>query len=389
MYRTTNLPNTRIHVADALRGIAVAGIILIHACEHFNLYWAGLGFDRAIVAGLEKPVADFAWWLLAGKMYTIFALLFGVSFYVQSDNQAQRGRSFTGRFTWRMVLLFGIGLVNTAFYNGDILVLYAVLGLLLPWLGKLPTRWLWAVFALLAAQPFELFQIATGDTLYLDASVWGDPALPSFTDGGLGDTIAASLRYGQPMTFAWYLNSGRVTQTLALFVGGMLLGRRRLFYDEPGNRRVWGALLAGGLLIAAALFEPHGAESSPLRVMTAAWYNLAQTTVFVSAVVLLWYTYAGFRRTVGHLSVIGRMSLTNYLLQSVLGTMLFYNWGFGLFREVGTVYGLLLGVGIVVVQYQFSRLWLRRFSHGPVEWVWKKLTWIELPRLRRSPAGSE
>ena len=128
MYRTTGLPNTRIRVADALRGIAVAGIILIHACEHFNLYWAGLPYRRALVEGLEEPVAEFMWWLLAGKMYTIFALLFGLSFYVQSDNQAQRGRSFTGRFTWRMVLLLGIGLVNTAFYNGDVLVLYALLG---------------------------------------------------------------------------------------------------------------------------------------------------------------------------------------------------------------------------------------------------------------------
>ena len=134
MYRTTGLPNTRIRVADALRGIAVAGIILIHACEHFNLYWAGLPYRRALVEGLEEPVAGFMWWLLAGKMYTIFALLFGLSFYVQSDNQAQRGRSFTGRFTWRMALLLGIGLVNTAFYNGNVLVLYALLGVLLPWL---------------------------------------------------------------------------------------------------------------------------------------------------------------------------------------------------------------------------------------------------------------
>ena len=153
MYRTTGLPNTRIRVADALRGIAVAGIILIHACEHFNLYWAGLPYRRALVEGLEEPVAGFMWWLLAGKMYTIFALLFGLSFYVQSDNQAQRGRSFTRRFTWRMVLLLGIGLVNTAFYNGDVLVLYALLGVLLPWLGKLPPRWLWALFGILALQP--------------------------------------------------------------------------------------------------------------------------------------------------------------------------------------------------------------------------------------------
>ncbi len=162
MYRTTCKPNTRIHVADALRGIAVAGIILIHACEHFNLYWSGMSFDRALVAGWEQPVADFMWWLLAGKTYTIFALLFGLSFYVQSDNQAQRGRDFTGRFTWRMALLFVIGWINTAIYNGDVLVLYSVLGLTLPWLGRLPSRWLWAVFALLALQPLELLQLASG-----------------------------------------------------------------------------------------------------------------------------------------------------------------------------------------------------------------------------------
>ena len=376
MYRTTGLPNTRIRVADALRGIAVAGIILIHACEHFNLYWAGLPYRRALVEGLEEPVAEFMWWLLAGKMYTIFALLFGLSFYVQRDNQAQRGRSFTGRFTWRMVLLLGIGLVNTAFYNGDVLVLYALLGVLLPWLGKLPTRWLWALFGILALQPLELFQIAAARPLYVDADVWGDAALPAFTEGTLGDTLRASLRYGQPMTLAWYLNNGRITQTLAMFLLGMLLGRRRLFYDEPGNRRVWGGILAGSLLAAVALAADFGGEGSPLRVMTSAWYNLAQTMALVASVVLLWYGFGAFRRAVGPISAIGRMSLTNYLLQSVLGTAVFYNWGLGLYREVGIVYALLIGTGLVVVQYQFSRLWLRRFSHGPVEWLWKKLTWL-------------
>ena len=210
MYRTTGLPNTRIRVADALRGIAVAGIILIHACEHFNLYWAGLPYRRALVEGLEEPVAEFMWWLLAGKMYTIFALLFGLSFYVQSDNQAQRGRSFTGRFTWRMVLLLGIGLVNTAFYNGDVLVLYALLGVLLPWLGKLPTRWLWALFGILALQPLELFQIAAARPLYVDADVWGDAALPAFTEGTLAVEMLDKLIKGEEVDHWTYTPTGPI-----------------------------------------------------------------------------------------------------------------------------------------------------------------------------------
>ena len=108
MYRTTNRPNTRIEVADALRGIAVAGIILFHAREHFNLYWSALDLSRAGFGSWEQPVADALGFLLSGKMYAIFALLFGLSFFIQSDNQAQRGNDFSLRFAWRMVLLFGI-----------------------------------------------------------------------------------------------------------------------------------------------------------------------------------------------------------------------------------------------------------------------------------------
>ena len=139
MHRTTNLPNTRIEVADALRGIAVAGIILFHAREHFNLYWSGLNYLRAGFGGWEQTVAGALGFLLSGKMYAIFALLFGLSFFIQSDNQAQRGNDFSLRFAWRMVLLFIIGLVNAAIYNGDVLTYYAVFGLLMIPIGKLPS----------------------------------------------------------------------------------------------------------------------------------------------------------------------------------------------------------------------------------------------------------
>jgi uncharacterized protein len=83
----------------------------------------------------------------------------------------------------------------------------------------------------------------------------------------------------------------------------------------------------------------------------------------------------------------GRMSLTNYLLQSLLGTALFYNWGMGLYRHVDVIYGTLAGVGIILVQYAFCRIWLRRHSHGPVEWLWKKLTWLDIPFLDRKIAS--
>ena len=104
MYKTSNLPNTRIDVADALRGIAVAGIILYHSVEHFDIFT-----QEPITHTLasDQLVADVLAWLLSGKMYGIFAMLFGLSFFIMNDNQQQKGKNFSLRFAWRMCLLFG------------------------------------------------------------------------------------------------------------------------------------------------------------------------------------------------------------------------------------------------------------------------------------------
>ena len=153
MYHTSNLPNTRIDVADALRGIAVAGIILYHSVEHFNIFT-----QETIVYPLssDQTVADVLAWLLSGKMYGIFAMLFGLSFFIMNDNQAQKGRSFSGRFAWRMCLLFLFGVVNVAFYDGDILMLYAVYGLFLIPVSYLSSGLVWLIIGLLVIQPVEL-----------------------------------------------------------------------------------------------------------------------------------------------------------------------------------------------------------------------------------------
>ena len=103
-YTPSTLPNTRIDVADVLRGIAIGGIVLIHFIEHLNFYNFPAPSSR-FWAAMDKAVCDTTFYLLAGKMYAIFATLFGLSFYIQHDNQAQEGIDFRPRFVWRMVLL--------------------------------------------------------------------------------------------------------------------------------------------------------------------------------------------------------------------------------------------------------------------------------------------
>ena len=230
MNKTRNLPNTRIDVADALRGFAVAGIILYHSVDHFDVI-----AEEPILHTLpcEQMVGEVLAWLLSGKMYGIFAMLFGLSFFIMNDNQQQKGRSFSARFAWRMCLLFGFGLVDVAFYDGDILMLYAVYGLLLIPVSYLSSHIVWCIIALLAIQPIELFCVLSGKTIDHTAlfDLYGS-IMELHRQGTFWENVQANLLYGFELNFRYNIYSGRLTQLLCLFILGMQLGRQRMFYDE-------------------------------------------------------------------------------------------------------------------------------------------------------------
>ena len=235
-YKTLGLKNSRIDVADALRGLAVAGIILYHSVEHFNMYDGSI--EHAYTLGCDDWMADVLALLLSGKMYGIFALLFGLSFFIMNDNQQQRGNCFSGRFAWRMFLLAMLGIVNTAFFDGDILFSYAIYGLVLIPLSYLPTKWLWWVVAFLFIQPVEIYSRISG--WQVDASalseVYGN-MYHGHQHGTFLENAYSNLRYGQVATYYWCLMKGRHTQTICLFILGMLVGRKRLSYPRQWRWR--------------------------------------------------------------------------------------------------------------------------------------------------------
>ena len=378
MYKTKGLRNSRIEVADALRGIAVVGIILYHSVEHFNL--------GSMHPSLSFPCDGFVFnlltVLLSGKMYGIFALLFGLSFFIMRDNQEQKGKDFSLRFAWRMVLLFCFGVINMAFYNGDILTFYALLGLLMIPAGYLSTPLLWAVTIFLLVQPIEIYSLLSG--WKPDISAMGKYYMTmgqAAVEGNFFECAGASLKYGFLTSLLWFIGKGRMTQTLGLFFLGILFGRLRLFYNEGNNRNVWRVVLAvSAAAVIAGSILGHWARGSVSFGKTDALfhplYNLAILMLIVSGVVLLWYRFDGFRKSLSHICFFGRMSLTNYLLSSVLGCFIFYGWGLALNDVLGTTWSFLTGIGIVVLQILLLRLWARKHKRGPLETIWRKLTWI-------------
>lgn len=390
-YQPSTLPNTRIDAADLLRAVAVGGIIMLHFIEHLNFY------SFPPLTKFDEAVWDVAFFVLSNKMYAIFAMLFGLTLFVQHDNQAQRGFDFRPRFAWRMVLLFGFGLLDLLFFNGDILTVYAVCGLLVLPLVRAGNRVVLGFALLLALQPVELFYFVGSlinpglQPLNLGSDDLFVAILPAQEGGSWFDVAWAGLRYGLPVNFTWALEHGRFTQTLFLFLLGLWLGRRRMFYDEGRNAAVWRRTLVWSLAAFAVLcplrytvpqlFASECAQAS-LTVMLDMWKNLAMMLFYVSALTLAYHRTSA-RRLLSGLLPYGKMSLSNYIGQSVVGGFIFYHWGLGLYAVSGHAMSLALGVVFILLQYTFCRLWLRSHKRGPLEQLWHNATWAGARRPKK------
>lgn len=389
-YTPSLKPNTRIDVADILRGIAIGGIVLIHFIEHLNFYLFPEP-STPFMATLNQNVWDTTFFLLAGKMYAIFSMLFGLSFFIQHDNQAQLGVDFRPRFLWRMVLLMMFGLFDLLFYNGDILTLYAVCGVLVVPFVRANNRVLVAATILFALQPVEIAYIIMGlidpttTSLNLGSGALFKAILPAQAEGSIVDVAIKGIQNGFPVNFLWAIEHGRFTQTIFLFLLGIYLGRRRLFYDEGNNVAIWKRVLVGSLCAFAVLFPlykvvPNMIDTAcikeSVKVMLNMWKNFAMMLFYVSGVVVLFYCTTA-KNFLIKIAPYGKMSLTNYLSQSIIGGFVFYNWGLGLYKYSGHTSSLMLGVLCVALQYLFCRWWLKSHSHGPFEALWRKLTWID------------
>jgi len=122
-----SVSSPRLHVVDALRGFAIISIMLLHNIEHFDWYYLPPNLPDWMIH-VDKGIWDTLFFLFGGKSYAIFALLFGLTFFIQSNNQKKKGKDFRVRFAWRLVLLCVFGIFNSCFFQGDILFIYAIIG---------------------------------------------------------------------------------------------------------------------------------------------------------------------------------------------------------------------------------------------------------------------
>jgi uncharacterized protein len=392
------LASSRIEIVDALRGSALFGILLLHSIEHwdFSRYPANAPDWMRM---LDRNTHDIGFFLFGGKAYAIFAMMFGLSFFLILDRWSAHGINFPGRFLWRLGVLALLGYVHGIVYCGDILLIIAVLGVPLVFIHRFGSQMLfWISFVLMLQIPsiWQAGRVLT-DAGYTPAqplswAVYGR-LWNVYSNGSFLDVCATNLWTGQSSRILWTIETGRYLQMMGLFVWGLLLGRSRVFEDPARCRRLgWWALIGG--LIGFAILYPIKAhlESSGLKDLrlysvdnlVGSYGNLAQMAIWVGGFVLL-YQQAATRRLLGLLAPYGRMSLTCYVTQALVGVPLFYGFGFALYRYMGPFTSVLFGIAYFTLQCALAHLWLKRFVYGPLEWLWRSCTFLTFATPMRRP----
>lgn len=399
MSKNLVIPKKRINSIDALRGFALFGILMFHCME---------GFDLFIIHELSSPfwqkidsiVLESMALLFAGKAYAIFSLLFGLSFFMQMDSQAEKGNDFRWRFLWRLVLLLVLGYLNSIVYMGEFFVVYAILGVTLIPFYKVSTKWLIPLTVLLFIQIPDIYnfifalngstQVAPPLVVYMDGLY--EEAGQVFMHGSLSDVLKFNLWKGLLAKLLWVINNARFPQLIGLFIVGMLIGRAGIHKDEEKIVKYSKKALPYGVAVfalfyAIVLLLPYmGVEGLALKAGTTlfkTYSNLGMMLMYVCGFMILYYK-TNADKILDKIAPVGRMSVTNYMTQGLIGVPLFYGFGLSLAVELTFLQSFFVGIVIYAAQIVFSNWWIKRYYYGPIEWLWRVATWLKPVPFKRN-----
>lgn len=368
---TLNIPqkkttSKRIEVIDALRGFALLGIILTHSTAVFKetTSYSASYSDSGILSMLDSFINTSVHFLAKGKFYTIFSFLFGLSFAIQLQNARSKGKPFSRRFIWRLAILFIIGCLHNLLYSGDILQIYAVLGLVLIVCADLKNK--------------ELVLLSTLFYVVSIAAILSSSELSEDVNQ-LMVTVSNSelLSFLGLRKLDFQILTGRLFVTISLFVLGLYVGRKNIFTYTLENRLLFKKILIGSNIAALVSMVIYGlaksSETIPSSYLNAisAVEGIALSSFYVAIIVHL-YRVEVFHRVLQRLVPVGKMGLSIYIMQSLFLTQ-FYNLGSDIIARIGLTTVIGFTVFFFLIQILFASWWMSRYRFGPVEWLWRTL----------------
>ncbi len=369
----------RIEALDMLRGFSLLGIFIANMLVFHSPYMYMDPYSWFPDNGEGLP---FMWLdiFIEASFYPIFAMLFGYGLSMQYEKSLLQKSPFGPVAVRRMSILLLFGLIHGFFiWSGDILFTYAIMGFIMIALVRVPPKWLFFGAIALYVVPNGLI---TG-LLYVAEQFDTGAALSEFADiQQLQESIEVYGHgsYAAALAFRakeWVMVSGlnlflTPVMILPLMMIGAAFAKWKIFEraKELKSRLVVVGVstLIIGLLLKALPFL-IGPDVSMQLVQT--YFGGPLVAIGYGALVLLLCTTSWFTKVFRPVAKAGRMSMTTYIGQSVIATLIFYHYGFGMYGKVDIMTGTLMAVGIFVVQALLADLWLSRYKMGPIEWVWR------------------
>jgi len=399
----------RIEAIDILRGVAILGILIVNM-GLFSLP-EGLPAHQLWPNAVDGAVERLKFFFAQEKFKALFSFLFGLGLAVQMIRAEARGARFLPLYARRLCVLFLIGVGHfLLLWDGDILHDYAENGFILLLFRRLSLKTLLVWAGIFLAIPVFFY----GLTTYYSITSRVSPPLRSWisyeAEPHDQETIDETRRiysrgtYGEMITLRARELHGDLTPdiddayVLALFLLGLYAGRRRIFHDIPAHlpfiRRVqrWGLGIgiAGNVAFAVGgSFDPSPTSVTQNVGRLCLVVAAPAMTFFYASTIILLTQRETWQRRFAPLAAVGRMALSNYLLQSLICATIFYSYGLALFGKVRPSLGLLLTTIIFLIQIPLSVWWLRRFQFGPVEWLWRSLTYWQCQPTRVSPCRAQ
>ena len=384
--------SNRIVFLDILRGFALFGILY----AHFVIWFTGSALPASVYQEYPDTPSMVAMaifgTLVLGKFFSIFSFLFGAGFYFQKETTSAVGVGGLSPLTARFITLIVLGFIHHLFWRGDILMIYGVLGFGLLVMSNLSSRAIlfWSVFFLLNVPGYAVS--LTTNTVSLPMAEDADRHLWLMKQGSLSDFLHDNLLIFDNK-LAFQLESGRLSRTFGFFLLGFFVAKQRWFTTERGYKiivtsfRTTGRLLVLMCIVAATLFSTGYIwfdmvtktfqSVFPLTAM----FNLYNVlfSVFLIGGMFRLYHSSLWNRHLEMLYYPGEMAMSVYVMQTVIGLALFYPFGLHLFAVTTPAINALLVIPVFLMQVWACRWWLRRYQHGPLEWVTRQITRRELP----------
>jgi uncharacterized protein len=401
--------NQRADILDVLRGFALSGICLANA-GYFSLFIFQKPEQLALL-----PTAQADCWLkyfhyafIDGKFYSLFSLLFGIGFaiiFYHKNGATKKGLFF---FYRRLFFLMLFGLAHCfLLWDGDILFFYALSGALLPLFRNCSSKMLITLSVVLIFSPllFDIIKVVSDgkwniSQLFYTLATGQDKKI-GVSEDNLSTWLITHDSYKDVLSwnrsgFLWSwqlrLDSNRVPKILAMFLLGLSIGRTKIYEQLKENTellrkvQLWCLCVGIPAGIAYAFFQ---ADEKVLPAPAGLWdtifyaLNVAPLSIGYATTIALWYNkkVQGFQ----WLQPVGRMALTNYIAQTIFGIAIYYGIGFGFGSNIGPAYFMPIALCIFAVQVLYSRLWMRYFNYGPLEWLWRQLTYGKRLQLLKNP----